>query len=139
MNYKTLDKLSTLYLKLKDLDAEIVKLEKLALQMATRETIITFNLSIVDVAEKDKVEKALVMDGDGSIKKQATPQGMISFVSLWGGNTITEDHSEKYTTILNAPIPDLTAISMIGIMLGDMNKAREEIVCEIKKTSAGLK
>lgn len=141
MNYKGLQKLSELYQKLKDLDAEIIVLDKLALQMATDKTSVDLQLKVLNVT-KQEAEVKLTEDDEehdpSSFLKKYMAQSIFSpFANggLIGDSKKEEKHSSKYSAIID----DISGIQIVRLLIMNKQELRSKIVAEIKQVDWGTK
>ena len=67
MKIKDLQKITALYEQIKSIDAEIIKIEKMGMSIASNPTTISFCLKVVDENTKKEKSKANLFDKDGSL------------------------------------------------------------------------
>jgi uncharacterized protein YydD (DUF2326 family) len=78
MDLKELEKAQRLYARIKELDAEIISIERLALLASTKKTSIKLSLTIEDL-EKVKDSEKTIIDCDGSLSLGHDSLGVFKF------------------------------------------------------------
>lgn len=135
MNYKGLQKLSELYQKLKDLDAEIIILDKLAMQMTTDKTSVDLTLSVLNLTKKEsEPQKAEDEESQNSFHKSLM-ENLYSIRLNYGVPSPTEEekHKKKYSAIID----DISGIQIVGLLIMNKQELRSKIVAEIKQVDWG--
>ena len=132
MNYKKLEHLSTYYQSLKNLDAEINKLDKLALQLINNNCEVEVNLTVKDLDRKKQDEKESVLESDGSLSYGDIPRmsDLFGFSSLMDKYKVKEDKSVSTHQI---SANTLTAIQVLGIAIQLKTEQRNDLVRKIKE------
>ena len=116
MNLKTLQKAEKWYNRLKELDQEIIELEKKAILIAEGNVNISLNMEIKDIDKKQEV-------------KEVQGVGYTSiFTAMFGANNATEAKEEYLTENLNKSISPPEAIEIIGLLIFYRNKQRDEVI-----------
>lgn len=139
MNYKGLQKLSELYQKLKDLDAEIIVLDKLALQMATDKTSVDLTLKVLNVTKQEAEVKKNDEDDEhdpSSFLKKYMAQSIFSPFAN-GGTLGEKKEDDKHASKYSAIIDDISGIQIVGLLVMNKQELRSKIVNEIKSVKWG--
>jgi hypothetical protein len=134
MNITKLEKASKLIERMKEVDQEVIALEKLADQIANKRSEIKLTLNVVDLEKKEKGE-GVQFDEDGSIIKPHTvasiPYVLWGFGSGAGGNTSEkkEEKGEKF----KQDISDTVALNIIGVLMFEKLEIRKAIFKQLEK------
>lgn len=133
MQLKHADKVLKIVEKIKALDADIIKLEALAMQAANGENTVVINFEVTDLSKKEEVENKVTFDEDGSITLNISHQiGMYLMprVSFGGCSTATKDESKS---TFKEEIKDVTAMQIFGLLIQGKQAQREGLLQSLKK------
>jgi len=135
MKLSQLDKANKLYSRIKELDAEIIEIERFADAIASKKAKIKFSLSYADlekVAEQDKV----VLDDNGFLVKGGKKE-YTSMFSFWMqnplGNRSCEKPEKTYDGKIKYELDDSLALQVLGVLLKDKMEVREKAMKAINK------
>jgi hypothetical protein len=130
MNITKLEKASKLVERMKEVDQEVIALEKLADQIANKRSEIKLTLNVVDLEKKEKGEE-VQFDEDGSIvKPNSNPYGIVLFFG--GGQTKPEEKKENGEKF-KQDISDTAALNIIGVLLLEKQEIRKAIFKQLEK------
>lgn len=131
MQIKQLNKVMNIYEEIKEIDAEIVKLDKTALMIANEGGECSFEMKIVG----PKKEEAI------AVKEKETGGFIIpssffaSYLRYAGGE---KEEEEKETTKLQCSLPDTVALSILGFLLRNLNDKREALIGRLTKLGVAI-
>lgn len=114
MEIKNIEVLSNLYAKIKELDSEILRLEKLGQKVAEGNCRIKMNLSVEDLSV---------------VPAYKEPEEQVFYFSALLGNRRTEAPKPENVEELD----DYLTLHMLGFLLKDKVQHREELLKEISK------
>lgn len=121
MDLKELEKAQKLYARIKELDAEIIGVEKLANLVSSKKTSIKLSLIIEDL-EKIKDTDKVIIDGDGSLSIGMDFTGMFRFFqpSVLGNPKAVKDNNNAFESDLT----DTVCMGVLGVILQSKIEAR---------------
>jgi hypothetical protein len=125
MDFKKLDKAAKLHERIKQLDKEIIDIERLALMVATKKTELKFSLKVNDL-EKTEVPK----------KTTCSDELVISFQGMFGGlysPPTKKKDVKKYDHKFSEIVSDTLALQLLGVVIEDKKHIRELALKQIKK------
>jgi hypothetical protein len=125
MKYKTIEKASKLYEKIKKLDKEIIELDKMASLFAENEES-GVELSMKYTGKKEDVENC---------EREIIGESMVGSIMYIGGGSITFDVNKKTNgkETYNAELSNSAALQILGVMLGDKMATRKTLIDRIEK------
>lgn len=134
MSYKKLQSAALLYGRLKELDQEIIALDKLAILVAEKPCSIVLSLSIVDIEKQKKEEVKVQFDEHGSLKTGTDNmyRSLLSGYSFFTTRDEVEDKSKNYTESYSQAISDTNTLQVLGVILCEKQTQRALIIDEIK-------
>jgi hypothetical protein len=126
MNLKQLQKAQKLYDRIKELDAEIIEVEKVAQYLADKKTSVKFSVKVTDI-EKIKEKDKVSLDADGSlIYGQRSPMDTYKFMfSPFGLPSCTPEKKEAPDASYKCDISDSVCLGVLGVVLASKMEARE--------------
>lgn len=131
MEISKMDSVLKIYQKIKDLDDEIIGLEKIGLQLVNDSTEVCFDLKINNHTEKEK-EDALQKKDEYSTENifdQLMRGSMMTYSSYLNGANKTNSNEKVYSHKISV----YTALSICGILLKDKQYKREELVNKLSE------
>jgi len=136
MNVKDLEKASKLMEQIKALDAEIIKVEKFAVQLANH----NHKAEIIFKAENldDQAKQKVCFDEDGSLMTPGAEHRsrFDMFSSMINGGprhySFRCDQSVG-TTVLNAQVTETDMLQMLGLLLHIRQEQRRDLIGELKR------
>jgi len=131
MDFKKLEKAAKLYEQIKQLDADIIEIDKFALTVANNETESFFELRCKDLTKQKEKENKLEFDEDGSIKREGDNTLRLSLLSGWmlpTNITITNDD-----IVIKSQLSVNNVMNMLGILLHDKQTKRQQIIEKLNK------
>ncbi len=131
MDFKKLEKAAKLYEQIKQLDAEIIEIDKFALTVANNETESCFELRCKDLTKQKEKENKLEFDEDGSIKREGDNTLRLSLLSGWMLPTnITIPNDD---IVIKSQLSVNNVMNMLGILLHDKQTKRQQIIEKLNK------
>jgi len=131
MNATQFAKAQKLFDRVKELDAEILEIEKTAQLIASNKTEIKLSLKINDLEKHGKKQR--VLDEDGSLLGDS-PIGRNPFSLFFGLDRTQEQKSVKeYDVKQDSIIPDRVALQVLGVLLADKMEARDLAIKRLNK------
>lgn len=133
MDFKNLEKASKLYEQIKQLDAEIIEIDKFALTVANNETESCFELRCKDLTKQKEKESKLEFDEDGSIKREVNNTfGLSSLLSgVWMlPSTIPPPNDD---IVIKSQLSVNNVMNILGILLHDKQTKRQQIIERLNK------
>lgn len=131
MEIGKMEKALKVYEKIQSLDAEIIGLEKLAMQLANDETEVSLDFKVLNVTEKDENSK-VEFDEDGSIVTPKSHERSIhdiirmSYLTPFTTGIISDKKDQ--TKIFSHSISTTNALKILGILLGDKIEKRQKLL-----------
>lgn len=122
MDLKELDKAQRLYARIKELDAEIIGIEKLASLVSTKKTSIKLSLRIEDL-EKVKDSEKTIIDCDGSLSLGYDSLGVFRF--FMPSSLGSPKEATKHDGSLESDLTDSVCLGVLGVLLQSKIEARE--------------
>jgi hypothetical protein len=138
VNIKKLDKANKIYQQIKELDKEIIEIDKHAMLIANGEVKLSLTLNIDDLKKKEKEESKVKFDEDGSI---VVNDGVVSlswstmFIGL--PTNVTEDKN-KHTTTFNTQVIENEALQILGVLLYVRQQKREQLLDRLHKMGIAI-
>lgn len=134
MNLKELQKAQKLYDRIKELDAEIIEVEKVAQYVADKKASVKFSIKVTDtekVKDKDKVS----LDADGSlVYGQRSPLDAYKFMfSPFGLPSCTPEKKESPDASYKCDVSESVCLGVLGVVLASKMEARELAMKALKK------
>jgi hypothetical protein len=122
MDLKELEKAQRLYARIKELDAEIISIERLALLASTKKTSIKLSLTIEDL-EKVKDSEKTIIDCDGSLSLGHDSLGVFKFfMPSFPG---TPKKAQEHDGSLESDLTDSVCLGVLDVLLQSKIEARE--------------
>ena len=136
MELTKVDKVFKVYEKVKVLDAEIIELDKVAMQLANDDTDVCLDFKITNFTPKKEEESTTI--GLQSIFESYKRE--LSFSSLWGQPTSTtpEQNSNNNTTVFNHQVSTNNALKILGLLLSDKLEKRERLLTKLKNMGVNI-
>lgn len=132
-----MDKALKIYEKVQKLDGEIIKLEKLAMQLANDETEVSIDFKVLNLTKKKEDEDKIGFDEDGSLKKMQERHTFLLSSLYFQPFSTTPETKKVSTDIYNHSISSYTALNICGMLLQDKLSKREKLIEKLK--SIGVK
>jgi hypothetical protein len=131
MDFKKLEKATKLYEQIKQLDADIIEIDKFALTVANNETESCFELRCKDLTKQKEKENKLEFDEDGSIKREGDNTLRLSLISSWMlPANITPPNDD---IVIKSQLSVNNVMNMLGILLHDKQTKRQQIIEKLNK------
>ena len=141
MKIKDLQKITALYEQIKSIDAEIIKIEKMGMSIASNPTTISFCLKVVDENTKKEKSKANLFDKDGSLIRPdnasaSLPPSIGSWSSVYnsflmGTSPQPTNNESDYTTQIDRSVSDKEALLLLGVILSSLHERRSAVLEKI--------
>lgn len=124
-NYKQLEKLTQLYNRLKELDAEIIAIEKIAISINEHKTSIVMSLSVT----KESIgEQAIVKEEPEDIYRSLSSMYTFSFLR----QPEREEKPNPNVISHNQTVCDSQALRILSVLVINKSEERELLVKQIK-------
>jgi hypothetical protein len=130
MDFKKLEKAAKIYEQIKQLDADIIEIDKFALTVANNETECCFELRCKDLTKQKEKENKLEFDEDGSIKKE-TDNLYTRLMFSWTQPSAIAPPDDDI--IIKSQLSVNNVMNMLGILLNDKQTKRQKLIENIKK------
>ena len=129
MNASKFEKATIAFERIKQLDKQIIEIEKLAMLLADGSTKQSVSISIEDLSES---EKGNILDKDGSLIGSES----ISGISLWKvpyGSvlSIKEDNQNEHK--LAEPTSEKVMLQILGVLLHEKINERNYLIKQLEK------
>jgi hypothetical protein len=131
MKLTQLEKAQKLYDRVKELDKEIMEIEKTAELIATKKTEIKLSLKVSDLEPK-KHEKEPILDADGSLINNKGSQ-VSPWRLIYGTLAPKPEQEKEYASKIANTIPDNLALQLLGVLLADKSEARNLAIKALNK------
>lgn len=128
MQIKDIEKIQRIYLKIKELDEEILKLDKLALEIANDDCKISINVENFTKQQQEEAKEKAKFDEDGSLTS-----GLNLYNSLFTWPSSISSSTIKVTTTNDFTVNDITALNILGFILQGLHSKREILLRELDK------
>ena len=140
-----IDKISKLIERLKELNADIITIEKIVLLISDSDKSFDydFSLAVTDL-NPQKDEKKNILDEDGSLIKSddnvLTPEFGFSIFSHIAHKMLRRgsENSNKTTYEINTKININTMLSMLGIIMNERQEERNKIIKLLNKNNINI-
>ena len=134
MTFKNLEKATKLYEKIKQLDAEIIEIEKFALIVANNETECSFEIRCKDFTKQKEDEEKVKFDENGSLLDSRRYTSLLNAYSFLSSipRRYTEDKNE---TIIKSQLSVNNVMAMLGILLNDKQTKRQHLIDKLSQLS----
>jgi hypothetical protein len=141
LSIKTFEQAAKAVAHIKELDAEIIEIERFAISVADGETSLKLNLEAVS-NKPAKQKKEDVLDEDGSLRSHTISGSdlrniMISFGSFYPGAP-EEPKAKKNTTSFKSDLPDTVGLQMLGVLLAYKIQVRDGLIRTLQAYSIDL-
>lgn len=133
MKLTQLEKAQKLYDRVKELDGEIIEIEKLAQLIADKKTEIKLTLKINDLEEKDKEKSKVAFDEDGSLIHGAYARSLMASMFTIRLQGCDPEKEKKYTDKFDCDISDRITLQVLGVLLADKLEARTLAIKALNK------
>ena len=149
MNIQELERSQKIYAQIKDLDAEIIEIEKVAILIANGNAEVNLSLKVKDISPKKQEKEKVEFDEDGSLKT-SLGSGMnfrMGIISPWGmGESLFEkmygkgaiEKEEAPGTNLKACLSENLSLNVLAILLYDKQSRREKLIRNLKRVGVTL-
>lgn len=134
MNLKTIAKIQATVDRLKVLDAEIISLDKLGMQLADRSHECKVKFSVKDLAPPQP-EKQAVLDEDGSLKKEGSIDIAASYFSNFYGYGLSQKlkKEDKDKTLVDFDLTDNELLQVIAFLINTRQAERTQYLDALEK------
>ena len=134
MTFKNLEKATKLYEKIKQLDSEIIEIEKFALTVANNDTECSFELKCKDLTKQKEGEEKVKIDEDGSLLDGLRYTSLLNPYSFLSSipRIPAEDKNE---TIIKGQLSVNNVMAMLGILLNDKQTKRQYLIDKLSQLS----
>ena len=132
MDIKKFEKAQKAYLKIKELDKQIIEIENLAMQIANGENSVSFEFKLTDLTPKEEKVK---FDEDCSIFHFAMPDFMASRVfPVFGGGKPENDQIKKYNTDISVN----ASLQILGVLLHEKQSSRTFLINQLNEIGVSI-
>ena len=130
MELKKLNKASKIFDRIKELDKEIIELDKLAIVAINDKTEIKLNLTIENITKKENDENKVSFDEDGSLvfgRSVGRISGLYGFWEQRMNELSSEIKQPKNTTELKNKLNSRDFLLVIKVLLESKNEERNSL------------
>jgi hypothetical protein len=129
MNASKFEKATIAFERIKQLDKQIIEIEKLAMLLADGSTKQSISISIEDLSES---EKGKILDEDGSLIGSESISG-VSFWKVPYGSvlSIKEDNQNEHK--LAEPTSEKVMLQILGVLLHEKINERNYLIKQLEK------
>lgn len=127
MELTKIDNAFKIYTRIKELDAEIIEIDKIAMQLANDDTDVSFSLDIKNFTIKPKCNIVSVDDVYKSVLENYT----FSFFSY--GDKKKEEPKDHEVTTFKTSIATQTSLKILGLLLSDKMDRRNILINKLQK------
>lgn len=127
MNINKIEKLNKIIIKIKELDTQIIEIDKFAMLVANGETKSSFELRIEDLENKENVSPN--EDGYGGIEKYAA--GLAFHIPSYITSKI-RNISVSDENVLKNDLSVNSVLSILGILLFDKQEKRKNLIKKLE-------
>lgn len=140
MEVKTLEKAYKILEKVKALDNEIIKIDKVAgivISQANGKSNSSFELKVKDYSKENS--KDSILDEDGSLKTGAlsheieSPFSWLSKSMLLPHLQTKEEKVDKNTYSLNYQLSETATLKILSVLLNEKRQEREDLIVKLQK------
>lgn len=137
MKLTQLEKAQKLYARVKELDGEIIEVEKLAQLISSKKTSIKLSLKVNDLEKVNDSDK-VTLDEDGSLKYGSEASSMASrMFGLWMpspfGSCTDIAKKDAPDSQFKSEISDSVCLGILGVLLASKMEARELAIKALNK------
>lgn len=139
MKTNQFEKAQKLYLRVKELDGEIIEIEKAAELVANKKTEIKISLKVNDMEQKASEKNKVEIDEDGSLRLGSDHTVFVSSIFGFRMSGCSSDKPKKeYTLRQDHLISDTVAIQVLGVLLAEKLEARKLAIKSLNKIGIEL-
>ena len=131
IDIKLLEKAAKIFEKIKQLDAEIIEIDKYAMLVANGDVEPSFELSFKMLKTEEKEEE-----------KQGTENLLESYsnslrMTIYGGFLMSDKKKEPENKLSNT-LSENATLQILGVLLHEKNAARTRLINQLRKTGVQL-
>lgn len=137
MQIKQLERATKILQSIKELDAEIVRVEAFAMQAANDDIELKLRLDIVDLKKKAEEDNKVKFDEDGSLdtSRYLIPRLMFSY----GGVVTADEKKDKSSkTEYSRDISNSSALQILGVLLFELQNKRMQLIRKLEAIGVAL-
>ena len=139
MTLPEIEKVTKILTKVKQLDSEIIAIEKMARTLSENIYDVDFGLSFTPVVKNDKVD---VLDSDGFLKKDTQESGFIDgigWILRYSCHPEELTSKKKNTTIhISDKVNESLALKLLAVILRDKQSVRDNLMVELRLIGVSL-
>lgn len=136
MNLKQLDKATRILSEIKELDNQIISIEKHAMLIANGNVALDLKLFILDLEKQAKEQNKVGFTEDGSLSYDAELRNLMKgyFMPSFGilGSKPEEKKKECETTFMSE-LSESAALQILGILLYEKQTKRQSLLAKLNK------
>jgi hypothetical protein len=149
MNIQELERSQKIYAQIKDLDAEIIEIEKVAILVANGNAEVNLSLNVKDTTPKKEESEKVEFDEDGSFKS-SLGSGLnfrMGIISPWGtGESLFEkvygksviEKEDNSGSKLKACLSENLSLNVLAILLYDKQTRRAKLIKSLNRIGVTL-
>ena len=128
MELKKLTKASKILDRIKELDKEIIELDKLAMVAVNDKMNIELNLTIENLSKKEDQENKVTIDSDGSLNFGGSSEGLEEmYRRMMGFSLGLQEQMKKNTTELKNKLTSKDFLLILKVLLDSKNEERNSL------------
>lgn len=128
MELKKLTKVSKIFDRIKELDKEIIELDKLAMDAVNDKMNIELNLTIENLSKKEDQENKVTIDSDGSLNFGGSSEGLEGmYRRMMGFSLGLQEQTKKNTTELKNKLTSKDFLLILKVLLDSKNEERNSL------------
>jgi hypothetical protein len=131
MKLSRFEKAQKVYEQVKQLDKEIIEIEKIAGMVANGRNEIKLSIKLNDL-EKQKDSDKVKFDDDGSLVMPGQNNNN-SFSFLVFSSPPRKEEERKYTTRLDDQLTDEATLQVLGVLIMNKNEKRQALIIALQK------
>lgn len=124
MDIKQLEKATRMLSSIKEIDQEIIDIEKIAMILANSDTESSFVLKIIDQEQRDKSLAQEKQEDDESPARSFLAQFMTSGLLPH----VTRDDKDDFTHTINASLSVNVTMQILGVLLYEKQNKRTKLI-----------
>lgn len=131
IDIKTIDKAAKIVAKIKELDAEIISIDRMAAHIASNPVKCSVSLTAKEIKSKEDSAKPVTFDEDGSLVREASNQIFFGYQIVPFGHSVTPEKKDDEGA-LKLLISPTSSMNILAYLLQDLTTKRMELINQIE-------
>jgi hypothetical protein len=131
MDFKKLEKASRILSGIKQLDAEIIEIDRIAMLVANGDVKSLFKLKIEDTTKAKEAEDKPLLDNDGSLFRESFHSLMMGSLGI-GGIWREKKNEDKHIHSLEQELSENSTMQILGVLLCEKQTRRQLLINQLE-------